>query len=152
MLFIISTSMLIATVDSIDSTEYYFIINLKKIDKLMVLCLFETPQSPHKIRNSGRSWTLFKNYCQLIVFVPPINKLNFFFFFFILNAHQEKSTQYKIIDIIIILLLLNLKKHPRIFCSITIAKFKKNKGHQEKIKIYFCNFSILYRQRFSEKS
>jgi len=58
---IISTSTLLVTVDSIDSTEIHFIINLK--DRQINGIMF--------VRNSAiTERTLLKKYCQLIVFVP----------------------------------------------------------------------------------
>ena len=57
---IISTSTLSATVDSKDLTQYHFIINLKD-RQINGITYVRNSAIPHKIRNSRRSWTLFKN-------------------------------------------------------------------------------------------
>ena len=43
-----------------------------------------------------------------------------------------------------------IERPPRIFVQLSLQTSKRD--HLEKVKIYFCNFPILYRQRSSEKS
>jgi len=68
--------------------------------------------------------------------------LNFIFFFFIYWRSAKKSTQYKINKYYYHNPFLNLKKHPRIFVQLSLQTSKRN--HLEKVKIYFCNFPILF--------
>jgi len=96
---IIWTSTLLTTVDSIDSTEYHFIINLKErqINGITFVRNSAIPTKYGTIDEVELCLKILSTNCLCSLIIN-------FNFFFIYCTPAKKSTQYKIINTIIIIL------------------------------------------------